>query len=176
MLRFFVVVCCLLVFVIGCQSLPSNLNVTGWQADWIGVSQDSQPNSWYCFRDQIELKKAPKQAITKIACDSKYWLWVNDEMVVFEGQLKRGPNPDDTYYDQVNLAKHLKKGKNTIAVLVWYCGKHGFSHNSSSKSGLVYDAKIEGKRFVSDSSWKVRQHPIDFHLGQRGYAKYESNG
>jgi len=153
------VVCCLSFFVIGCQSVQSNLNAAGFQADWIGVSQESQANSWYCFRDEIQLKKAPKEAVAKIACDSKYWLWINDEMVIFEGQLKRGPNPEDTYYDEVNLAKHLKKGKNTIAVLVWYWGKHGFSHNSSSKAGLVFDAAIDGKRFISDSLWKVKQHP-----------------
>ena len=157
--RLVFVICCLSIFVIGCQSVSSNLNTVSWQADWIGVSGDSQPNSWYCYRGHIELKKSPKEVVANIACDSKYWLWVNGEMVVFEGQLKRGPNPKDTYYDQVDLAKHLKKGGNTIAVLVWYFGKHGFSHNSSGKAGLVFDAKIDGKNFVSDSSWKVIQHP-----------------
>jgi len=153
------VFCCLSVFVIGCQSVLSNRNAASFQADWIGVSDDSQPNSWYCFRDQIELKKAPKEAIAKIACDSKYWLWINDQMVVFEGQLKRGPTPEDTYYDEVELAKFLKKGKNTIAVLVWYWGANGYSHNSSGKAGLIFDADIDGKSFISDSSWKVRKHP-----------------
>jgi hypothetical protein len=168
-------ICGLSIFVIGCRSVPSNLNATdwranstgswranstgSWRADWIGVSQESQPNSWYSYRGHIELKKSPKEAITKIACDSKYWLWVNDEMVVFEGQLKRGPNPKDTYYDEVDLTKHLKKGKNTVAVLVWYWGKHGFSHNSSGKAGLVFDAVVDGKSFVSDSSWKAKLHP-----------------
>ena len=45
-------------------------------------------------------------------------------MVVFEGGLKRGPNPEDTYCDEVDLAPYLKKGKNQVAVLVWYFGKH----------------------------------------------------
>ena len=130
-----------------------------WKADWIGVSKGSTPNSWYCFRNEIELRKSPKLAIANIACDSKYWLWINDTMVVFEGQLKRGPNPKDTYYDEVDLTKFLKKGSNTISVLVWYFGKHGFSHSSSGKAGLVFDAKIDGKSFISNSSWKVKQHP-----------------
>ena len=130
-----------------------------WQGHWIGVDGESEVNSWYCFRDVIELGKSPKSAIAKIACDSKYWLWVNGEMVVFEGQLKRGPNPKDTYYDEVDLAKHLKRGENTVAVLVWYFGKHGFSHNSSGKAGLLFDAVVDGKRFSSSSSWKVKLHP-----------------
>ena len=48
--------CCLTIFVVGCQSSQSNLNTIGWQADWIGVSDDSGPNSWYCYRGEIELK------------------------------------------------------------------------------------------------------------------------
>lgn len=130
-----------------------------WQGVWIGGDNSAAPNSWYCFRSQVKLTKSPKTVVAKIACDSKYWLWINDEMVVFEGQLKRGPTPNDTYYDEVDLTGHLKKGKNTIAVLVWYWGTKGFSHNSSEKAGLVFDADIDGKSFISDSSWKVRKHP-----------------
>lgn len=142
-----------------CLFAVSNLYAADWQADWIGVPQTSHANRWYCFRGGVDLAKSPKAALAHIACDSKYWLWVNGEMVVFEGQLKRGPNPKDTYYDEVDLAPHLKKGRNTIAVLVWYWGRHGFAHNSSGKAGLVLDAEIDGKSFVSDSSWKVQQHP-----------------
>jgi len=154
---------------IACFILMMNLLLTScvmdrkaamdWKADWIGVSQENQPNSWYCFRGEIELKKSPKEAIANIACDSKYWLWVNGEMVVFEGQLKRGPNPRDTYYDEVDLTKFLKKGKNSIAVLCWYWGRHGFAHNSSGKAGLIFDADIDGKSYAGDSSWKVKLHP-----------------
>lgn len=132
---------------------------TTWKADWIGLSSESQPNSWYCFRKEIEINESPKTAIANIACDSKYWLWINDEMVVFEGQLKRGPTPKNTYYDEIDLSSNLKKGKNTIAVLVWYWGKHGFSHNNSGKAGLIFDADIDAKNVISDSSWKVKVHP-----------------
>ena len=116
-------------------------------------------NQWTCFRKTVTLKKAPKTAVARIAVDSKYWLWINGEMVVFEGQLKRGPTPDDTYYDEVDLSGYLQKGDNTIAVLVWYFGKHGFSHKSSGKSGLVFDADIDGTSLLSDASWKAMTHP-----------------
>lgn len=149
----------LIFFVLSCFSILSNVYAANWRADWIGVSQENKPNSWYCYRGEVELKQGPKTAVANIACDSKYWLWVNGEMIVFEGQLKRGPNSKDTYYDEVDLAKFLKKGKNSVAVLVWYWGKDGFSHNSSGKAGLVFDARIDGKSFVSDSSWKVKVHP-----------------
>lgn len=90
---------------------------------------------------------------------STNWLWVNGESVVLEGQLKRGPNPQDSYYDPVDIAQYLKAGENSIAVLVWYFGKHGFSHNSSGKAGLVFDAQVGAQAIHSDSSWKVIKHP-----------------
>ena len=146
-----------------------------WQASWIGVAETSgrqagpstkgpdiviqKANLWTCFRKSVSLEAAPRRAVARIAVDSKYWLWINGELVVFEGQLKRGPNPNDTYYDRVDLTGHLQKGENTVAILVWYYGKDGFSHKSSGRSGLVFDATIDGRVLPSDSSWKAVVHP-----------------
>jgi hypothetical protein len=146
-----------------------------WQASWIGVAETSgrqagpstkgpdiviqKANLWTCFRKSVTLEAAPRRAVARIAVDSKYWLWINGELVVFEGQLKRGPNPNDTYYDRVDLTGHLQKGENTVAILVWYYGKDGFSHKSSGRSGLVFDATIDGRVLPSDSSWKAVVHP-----------------
>lgn len=126
-----------------------------WRASWIGTSlcQDS-PNTWLNFKKCFQLSDVPDEVIARIAVDSKYWLWVNDELVVFEGGLKRGPNPKDTYYDEVDISSYLKQGDNTISVLVWYFGKHGFSHNSSGKAGLLFDCQAPGLEILSDNSWK----------------------
>lgn len=87
---------------------------------WISTSEEkvNEPNTWIAFRKDIVLDKVPRQAIASIAADTKYWLWINGEPVVFEGGLKRGPNPHDTYYDKVDLSAHFKKGENKIAVLL----------------------------------------------------------
>ena len=108
-------VCCL-----GATAFAQN---TTWKAKRITASHQNETNSWMDFRKDIELTSVPNKAIVKIACDSKYWLWVNGVLAVFEGQLKRGPNPNDTYYDEVDIAPFLLKGENSIAVLVWYFGK-----------------------------------------------------
>ncbi len=116
-------------------------------------------NVWSCFRKSVTLAEAPRHAVARIAVDSKYWLWINGKLVVFEGQLKRGPTPHDTYYDRVDLTTHLQKGENTIAILAWYFGKHGFSHKSSGKAGLVFDAQVDGRALLSDGSWRAMIHP-----------------
>ncbi len=130
-----------------------------WQAEWIGVSGASQPNTWICFRKEIELGEKPVSAPTRIACDSKYWLWINGAMVVFDGQLKRGPTPNDTYFDTLDLAPHLVGGKNTIAILVCHFGRDGYSHHSSGEAGLLFESKIGDLLVASDASWKARIHP-----------------
>ena len=96
--------------------------VTGKEVQSDAKASAKNVNQWFCFRKVVTLDDAPGEAVARIAVDSKYWLWINGEMVVFEGQVKRGPTPNDTYYDHVDLTKHLRKGENTIAVLLWYFG------------------------------------------------------
>ena len=131
-----------LLLLIICLSLLSFSQNDSWHAKRITANQNqNESNSWYNFRKDIEIESVPDKALARIACDSKYWLWINGELAVFEGQLKRGPTPEDTYYDEVDIAPYLKQGKNTIAILVWYFGKDGFSHNSSGQAGLVFQSE-----------------------------------
>lgn len=116
-----------------------------------------EPNQWLAFRRDVMLDKVPKKAVAVIAADSKYWLWVNGELAVFEGALKRGPNPSDAYYDEVDLAPYLKKGDNKVALLVWYFGKDGFSHKGSGMPQLFFDCPT--LNVTTDGSWHVRIHP-----------------
>lgn len=145
------------------------LNVQAQEfAQWITASESqSATNTWLCFRKDFQITNLPTEVITRIAVDSKYWMWINGELVVFEGGVKRGPNPSDTYFDEIDIAKYLKNGQNSVAILLWYFGKDGFSHNSSGKAGLFFDAKgNNGFSLTSDKSWKARIHPAYFTLGQ----------
>lgn len=126
---------------------------------WIWKNGENTENTWMCFVKKINLASAPKTVMAKIAADSKYWLYINGKCAVFEGGLKRGPSKHETYYDEVDISKYLKVGENTIAVLVWYFGKNGFSHLSSSIGGFLFEADINGRVISSDGTWKVRKHP-----------------
>lgn len=131
-----------------------------WKAHWITANgQKNEPNNWTAYGKSFELKKIPAKAMAKIACDSKYWMWINGRLAVFEGQLKRGPNPNDTYYDEVDISPFLKLGDNNISLLVWYFGKEGFSHKSSGKAGLIFDCRTRDFELISDSSWKAAIRP-----------------
>lgn len=125
------------------------------QSKWIGSEHcQSTPNTWLCFRKTVHLPGVLGEMIANIAVDSKYWLWINGKMVVFEGGLKRGPAPGATYYDQVDIAPYLEKGENTIALLVWHFGKNGFSHVNSGTAALLFCAQGANLSIVSDKSWQ----------------------
>lgn len=130
-------------------------------AQWItsSVSQ-SATNTWICFRKDISISNLSKEEVPLvIAADSKYWLWINGRMVVFEGGVKRGPNPSDTYYDTVDVGPFLQEGVNQIAFLVWYFGKEGFSYQPSGKAGLYVASQSEKIHLNTDNSWVSMLHP-----------------
>lgn len=127
-----------------------------WKARWIGSElENGGANTWMAFRKVVDVGNVPASLEAKIATDTKYWLWVNGEMIVRDGGLKRGPAPGDGYFDVVDIAPYLKPGKNVIAVLVDHFGKAGFSHMPSGSVSLLFEASGDGVEIVSDKSWEV---------------------
>lgn len=146
---------CSIAFVLQIQAKDS---VKGFWISSIQPVADSV-NTWIAFRKDLSVSKNPKDAVAIIAADTKYWLWVNGKLVVFEGGLKRGPSPKGTYYDKVNIAPYLNKGTNRIAVLLWHFGKSGFSHLDSGRSGLFFSLSLDNQVIHSDKTWRCRIHP-----------------
>ena len=143
------------------------------EAKWIWQEKDGPSNAWMSFRKTVTLDEVPKQVVAYIAVDSKFWIWINGEMVMFEGGLSRGPSqagewnrkekitPANSWFEMIDIQPYLKKGENTIAILVWYWGRetHKGTHIDSGKGGLLFSAQIGKQKVVSDASWKALQHP-----------------
>lgn len=125
------------------------------KAVWIAPeTAQGQPNTWLIFRKDIKLDQVPDTLMADIAADTKYWMWLNGELVVFEGGLKRGPEPNATYFDRVDIAPYLRPGDNTIAILVWHFGKNGFAHVNSGSAGLFFEAASPEVTILSDNTWQ----------------------
>lgn len=126
-------------------------------ANWIWSSNAGPANTWIAFRKKVTLSAKPATALTKIAAENNYWLYVNNQLVVKNGGLDVRPDLVNTYYDEVDLAPYLQAGENTIAVLVWYKGgENGYTHRVVGNGGLLFDA---GSVLVSDDTWKYKVHP-----------------
>ncbi len=130
-----------------------------WKAKWISKSQtQSQTNTWLAFRKNVSIESVPETLIARMAADTKYWLWINGRLVVFEGGLKRGFSPSSTYYDEVDIAPYLKAGENQIAVLLWHFGRNGFSHINSGVAAFLFEAIAPGIEILSDRTWEASVH------------------
>ena len=137
--------------------LTTTITVVNAQSQWIWQQDAGPANTWMAFRKTITISTVPSTAITKIAVDSKYWLWINGKMVLFEGGLARGAAPNETYYDSVDLAPYLKAGENTIAILVWHWGRTRKMHADSGKGGLYVSADWN-TNLNTNSTWKMKVH------------------
>ncbi len=128
------------------------------QSKWIWTSDAPSEGQWINLRKTFTLSALPKSATARISVDSRYWLWINGEMAVYEGQLKMGPDQHSRYYDKVDLTPYLKKGENTVAVLACYWGFRSASAVPAPTQGFTFDAELsDGSRVVSDETWKARK-------------------
>lgn len=135
--------------------------LTPWQAKWIWDADYLSMHNWICLRKKVTVEKVPASVIARIAVDSRYWLWINGEKVIEDGQVKRGPTEKDSYFEYVDMTPYLHAGENTIAVLAFYFGNDSkyYSYHSSGKGAFVMEADLGGSLLKTDESWKVKRHP-----------------
>ena len=133
---------------------------TDWKAKWIWDKENlTEKNVWMCFNKKISIDKVPEALTADISADSKYWLYINGETVVFEGSVKRGPDKNSGYYDSVDIAPYLKEGENSICALVWFWDNEtSYSYCSSGQGGFIFEAVNEDITIISDKSWKVKRN------------------
>ena len=141
-------------------SVISTDEKTDWNAKWIWDKENlTEKNVWMCFNKKVTLDKIPKELIAHISADSKYWLYINGETVVFEGNVKRGPDKNSGYYDSIDIAPFLKKGENSICALVWYWDNEtSYSYSGSGQGGFLFEAESKDITIISDKSWKVKRN------------------
>ena len=141
-------------------SVISTEEKTDWQAKWIWDKENlAEKNVWMCFNKKVILDKVPEALTAHISADSKYWLYINGETVVFEGSVKRGPDENSGYYDSIDIEPYLKTGENSICALVWFWDDEtSYSYCSSGQGGFLFEAVGEGVTVVSDKSWKVKRN------------------
>ena len=133
---------------------------TDWKAKWIWDKENlTEKNVWMCFNKKVKLDKIPEELVAHISADSKYWLYINGETVVYEGSVKRGPDKNSCYYDSIDIAPYLKKGENSICALVWFWDNEtSYSYSSSGQGGFIFEAIGEGVSIISDKSWKAKRN------------------
>ena len=137
-----------------------------WKARWI-VCPGESPTQYgvYHFRKTFELGETPPSFVVHVSADNRYRLFVNGIPV------SSGPARSDLAnwnFETVNLAPHLKKGKNVLAALVWNAAEHKPFAQISYQTGFILQGNTEAEDLVNtDATWKVvknegyRPLPVD---------------
>lgn len=158
--------------------LLDGMKKADWTGEWIWT-EENVPDAYAAFRKTFELAEVSAAATAYVAAESKYYLWINGELAVYDGGLKRGPTPTDGYYDEIDISDHLVTGKNTIAFLVVYNGRPSFSSTDPGRGGLLFDIEAGSVRFGSDTSVKAKRltaykNAADLGEDYPNYKQYES--
>ncbi len=147
------------------ESIPEYMVISteeknDWSAKWIWDKNNlTEKNVWMSFNKKVIIGNVPDELIAHISADSKYWLYINGETVVFEGSVKRGPDKNSGYYDSIDIAPYLRKGENSISALVWFWDDEtSYSYCSSGQGGFIFEAINESVTILSDKSWKVKRN------------------
>jgi alpha-L-rhamnosidase len=125
-----------------------------WTARWISVT-GAPPFDYgvYHFRRTFELKERPATFPVHVTADNRYQLFANGERVSW------GPARGDLFhwrYETVDLAPHLRAGRNVLAAVVWNFGIHAPQAQATYQTGfLLQVAGEEEKALSTDRNWKA---------------------
>jgi alpha-L-rhamnosidase len=104
------------------------------------------------FRRDVALDEVPREVLVDVTADNRFILRVNDAVVA------RGPSTGTLArwrYSRVDLAPHLRKGRNTLSAMVWNYGKFAPLAQQSLATGF----RLAGAGFGTGSpGWRVLSH------------------
>jgi len=112
-----------------------------------------------CFRRTFDLAVAPARAPARVTADSRYVLFANGV------EIARGPvraNGRRLHYDLVDLAPHLRPGRNAIAAVVRFFGRENPwwapvpAGLELGAGGFLFEARLDDRHWiVSDDAWRA---------------------
>ncbi len=140
------------------NKVPEQLKQAKWIWPYPYCNYDIS-NSYALFRTPVELKQAPKKATAYISADQSYMLYVNGELAA------RGPARGfqrSQPFDEIDVAKFLRPGKNVFAVRAYNPGRSTFSYITQGLAGVLFAYDIDGKVYASNAKTKsMRQNSCD---------------
>ena len=125
-------------------------------ASWI-AARDAPGNAFgvFHFRRVLELPARPERFIVHVSADNRYRFFVNGT------QVSSGPQRSDLMhwrYETLDLAPHLRAGRNVLAALVWNWGPHRPVAQFSRHTAFLLQGDSEREAVASTGrEWKVLQ-------------------
>ncbi len=124
-----------------------------WTARWISVPAAS-PFDYgvYHFRRTFDLPAKPASFRIHVTADNRYKLYVNGEFVSL------GPARGDLphwRYESLDIAPHLKPGKNVLAAIVWNIGDLAPEAQTTNQTGFLLQGDTTAEQIIdTGKQWK----------------------
>ena len=124
-------------------------------------------NRHILFRRTFDLEKTENVRVF-ITADDYYKLYVNG---TFAGQGPAAGTPSHTYYNEIDISRLVRPGRNVIAVHTYYQGLvNRVWVSGDNRHGLILDLVADGQvLFGSDGRFRVARHRGYSSLGKTGY-------
>lgn len=104
-----------------------------------------------------------EKTLLRLSADSDYTLWVNGKMVACN---QYGDYEWYKVYDEVDITPYLKKGKNAVAVLIWYFGEN-FQRYIAFQSGLIFEIEQGGQVCVESDESTLSRKSLAYQSGRK---------
>lgn len=135
------------------QIAPQLLN-DRWSANWIAPA-GAPPFDYgvYHFRRTFDLDARPSSFVVHVTGDNRYQLYVNGIRVAW------GPARGDLFhwrFETVDVAQHLKAGRNAIAAVVWNYAQMAPMAQITSQTGFLLQGNTRAEQIVdTNASWRA---------------------
>lgn len=125
-----------------------------WSAKWIADPEAAATGAGvFAFRRTIELAAKPARFLVHVSADNRYKLYVNGT------QVSIGPARGDLMhwrYETVDLAPHLRAGRNIVAALVWNWGEYRPAFQISRRTAFLLRGATPAETMADTGpGWKV---------------------
>lgn len=148
------------------SAINPELRNSRWSARWIAPADGADPASpeyrspfaygVYHFRRSFELAAKPARFVIHVSADQRYQLFVNGSRVVW------GPARADLKhwrFESVDIAAHLKAGKNVLAAVVWNFAEFAPVAQNTHRTAFLLQGDTAAERIVdTGNQWKVARN------------------
>jgi alpha-L-rhamnosidase len=125
-------------------------------AKWIWSQENTRKDDWVLFR-QTFVYPDKKPCVLRIAAETRYHMWINKRPVVMEGSLLRNAyEPHSGFVDIVDITRFLRKGQNSLELLVWFWGNGGRNNDPNEHAGVRFECEEIG--LFSGASTRCARH------------------
>lgn len=125
------------------SNIPESLKSAKWLWDKYPAAFAEIVNTYCVGRKTFDLDAVPKKAPLFITADQSYRLFINGKFVCSgpaRGYQHSWP------FDEIDVAKYLKKGKNIIAVRAYNAGRSTFGYITQGRAGFIFALELRQRQ------------------------------